>query len=123
MPLSEEEMRLLEQMERALVHEDPKLAHALRGTSARTPGRRQMALAASGVAAGLAVLMAGAYTRLAPLGVLGFVIMLAGVTFGLSVLARRRQHEEHAQDAAGSDDSFLHRMEDRFRRHDEDDDA
>ena len=40
MPLSEEELRLLEQMERALVEEDPKFASTLRGTLAasfRTP--------------------------------------------------------------------------------------
>ncbi|WP_301036082.1 DUF3040 domain-containing protein, partial [Nocardioides sp.] len=30
-PLSEEELRLLEQMERALVEEDPKFASTLRG--------------------------------------------------------------------------------------------
>ena len=35
MPLSEEELRLLEQMERALVREDPKLASTLRGTAMR----------------------------------------------------------------------------------------
>lgn len=122
MALSEEEMRLLEQMERALVHEDPKLAHTLRGTSARTAGRRHVVLAGVGVAVGLAVLMAGAYTRIAPLGVLGFVIMLAGVVFGLSALARMRHEEERAEEIAG-DDSFLHRMEGRFRRHDEDDDV
>ena len=32
MPLSEEELRLLEQMERALVAEDPKLASTLQGS-------------------------------------------------------------------------------------------
>jgi len=32
-PLSEEELRLLEQMERALVEEDPKFASTLRGSS------------------------------------------------------------------------------------------
>ena len=36
MPLSEEELRLLEQMERALVEEDPKFASTLRGTAMRT---------------------------------------------------------------------------------------
>ncbi|MEI2821672.1 MAG: DUF3040 domain-containing protein [Marmoricola sp.] len=34
MPLSEEEMRLLQQMERALAAEDPKFASALRSPSA-----------------------------------------------------------------------------------------
>ena len=40
-PLSEEELRLLEQMERALVEEDPKLASTLRGTSLRRSARRR----------------------------------------------------------------------------------
>ena len=42
MPLSEEELRLLEQMERALVEEDPKLASTLRGTTMRRHARRQL---------------------------------------------------------------------------------
>ena len=40
-PLSEEELRLLEQMERALVAEDPKLASTLRGTRMRQHARRR----------------------------------------------------------------------------------
>ena len=45
MPLSEEELRLLEQMERALVEEDPKFASTLRGTSLRRSARRRAILA------------------------------------------------------------------------------
>ena len=45
MPLSEEELRLLEQMERALVEEDPKLASTLRGTAFRRTARRRAILA------------------------------------------------------------------------------
>ena len=44
-PLSEEELRLLEQMERALVAEDPKLASTLRGTTLRATARRRALLA------------------------------------------------------------------------------
>ena len=44
MPLSEEELRLLEQMERALVEEDPKFASTLRGTSLRRSARRARAV-------------------------------------------------------------------------------
>ena len=39
-PLSEEELRALEQMERALVQEDPKLASTLRGTNLRRAAQR-----------------------------------------------------------------------------------
>ena len=45
MPLSEEELRLLEQMERALVAEDPKLASTLRGTAIRRAARRRAIVA------------------------------------------------------------------------------
>ena len=45
MPLSEEELRLLEQMERALVEEDPKFASTLRGTSLRSVARRRAIIA------------------------------------------------------------------------------
>ena len=41
MPLSEEELRLLEQMERALVADDPKLASTMRGTTLRASARRR----------------------------------------------------------------------------------
>src|SRR5215208_2977607 len=44
-PLSEEELRALERMERALVQEDPKLASTLRGTSLRRAARRRAILA------------------------------------------------------------------------------
>ena len=44
-PLSEEELRLLEQMERALVEEDPKFASTLRGTSLRSIARRRAIVA------------------------------------------------------------------------------
>ena len=53
MPLSEEELRLLEQMERALVEEDPKFASTLRGTTLRggappgDPRRRRLRRSAS----------------------------------------------------------------------------
>ena len=40
MPLSEEEQRLLEQMEEALAAEDPKFVSALRGSSTRSRHKR-----------------------------------------------------------------------------------
>ncbi len=44
-PLSEEELKLLEQMERALVEEDPKFASTLRGTAFRHSARRRAIVA------------------------------------------------------------------------------
>jgi len=85
-PLSEEELRLLEQMERALVEEDPKFASTLRGTTQRRSARRR-AIAAAGVfVVGVVVMMTGAVAQQAVVGIVGFVIMLGSTTVGLSAL-------------------------------------
>ena len=120
MPLSEEELRALEQMERALVQEDPKLASTLRGTNLRRAARRRAILAGFCFVVGLGVLMAGAIGRITLVGILGFVIMLAFATMGLA--AMRGPSSSHSpavrHQQAGS-------MLDRFgspwrRRHDND---
>jgi hypothetical protein len=85
-PLSEEELRALEQMERALVQEDPKLASTLRGTSLRRAAQRRAVLAGVCFSGGVAVLMFGAISRTTLLGLLGFVIMLVSATIALSAL-------------------------------------
>ena len=90
MPLSEEELRLLEQMERALVEEDPKFASTLRGTTLRQAARRRAVLAGVVFAAGIAVLMTGAISGWWQIGIVGFVIMLGTATYGLAAL--RGQH-------------------------------
>ena len=88
MPLSEEEMRLLEQMERALVAEDPKLASTMRGKNQAATSRRRIILALVLFLAGVAVLMTGAILRQTFIGVAGFVTMLASAYFGLMVYRR-----------------------------------
>ena len=86
MPLSEEELRALEQMERALVQEDPKLASTLRGTNLRRAAQRRAILAGACFVAGVVVLMAGAVSRQTLVGILGFVIMLASATIALTAM-------------------------------------
>ncbi len=97
MPLSEEEMRLLEQMERALVAEDPKFVSALRGTARRRGARRRALLAAGVFVVGVAVLMTGAITQNTIVGILGFVVMLGSAVVGLT--AWRNQGAPAAQEA------------------------
>jgi Protein of unknown function (DUF3040) len=89
-PLSEEELRLLEQMERALVEEDPKFASTLRGTAFRRSARRRAIVAGVAFAGGVAVLMTGAVASIPALGVAGFVVMLVSATVALASL--RGQH-------------------------------
>ena len=84
MPLSEEELRLLEQMERALVAEDPKFASTLRGTRMRQHARRQMIAGIFAFVVGVALLMSGAVLKIIPLGIFGFVVMLASAYFTLT---------------------------------------
>ena len=90
MPLSEEELRLLEQMERALSEEDPKFASTLRGTTLRQAARRRAILAGVIFAAGVAVMMGGAVSGYWFVGVAGFLIMLASATILLSSMRGQR---------------------------------
>ena len=83
MPLSEHEQRLLEQIERALVDDDPKFASSVRTGDRRLKARRKLQLGAALVVVGLAVLVGGAVARSVPLGVFGFLVAFAGVTLGV----------------------------------------
>ena len=105
MPLSEEELRLLEQMERALVAEDPKLASTLRGTRLRRHARRQMIAGVLVFVIGVALLMSGAVLQVIPLGIAGFVVMLASAYFTLT--AWRGQSQAPAAAAPASGDRAL----------------
>jgi hypothetical protein len=123
--LSEEEQRLLDQMEAALAAEDPKLVNALRGTGVRRIHRRRVALAGVAFFAGLALLVVGMSTYLA-LSVLGFVLMVAAAITAIYSW----QHvgggpgpddgadRPKARQPSGSDDShgFMDKMEERWRR-------
>ena len=95
MPLSEEELRLLEQMERALVEEDPKFASTLRGTSLRRSARRRAIVACVVFVLGIAMLMGGVmsgnHTIGFVIGIAGFVVMLGSATVALTAI-RGQQH-------------------------------
>jgi hypothetical protein len=94
-PLSEEELRLLEQMERALVEEDPKFASTLRGTSLRRSARRRAIGAGVVFIVGIAMLMGGVMSgKGAPgfiIGIAGFVVMLGSATVALTAFRGQQQ--------------------------------
>ena len=83
MPLSEHEQRLLEQIERALVDDDPKFASSVRTGDRRLKARRKLQLGGLLVLVGLAVLVAGAVSGSVPLGVLGFLVAFGGAALGV----------------------------------------
>ena len=84
MPLSEHEQRLLEQIERALVDDDPKFASSVRTGDRRLKARRKLQLGIALVVVGFAVLVGGgAVAGSVPVGVLGFLIAFGGVALGV----------------------------------------
>jgi hypothetical protein len=111
-PLSEEELRLLEQMERALVQEDPKLASTLRGTAMRRAAHRRMIIAILGFLVGVAVLMSGAILRITVLGIAGFLVMLVTATIALSAWHGRTSETSESRPHV----SLRDRLEERWRR-------
>ncbi|MDR7253851.1 hypothetical protein J2X46_002841 [Nocardioides sp. BE266] len=141
MELSEEELRLLEQMERALVEEDPKLASTLRGASFQRAARRRMILGGVILAAGvglliLAVLLDQGVVVQTIVGVLGFVVMLGGAILALTSarspaaapIAKARTNggrpgfsvidggRAHRPSRGRNHSPFMERMEERWRR-------
>ncbi|GAA0937925.1 hypothetical protein GCM10009554_26510 [Kribbella koreensis] len=127
-PLSEEEQRQFEQLERALAAEDPKFVSAMRGTNVRLYYKRRAVLAGVGFVLGIAILMAGAIIPNTIIGVIGFVVMVACLYIAALSMKRisnasdgddlpppppqsKRHRTRH--DSSGS---FMERMEDRWRR-------
>jgi hypothetical protein len=105
-PLSEEELRLLEQMERALVAEDPKLASTMRGATLRATARRRALIATVVFVLGVAVLMTGAVTQVIPVGIVGFVVMLASAYVALSSWRGQDKTPERSSGESGSHAAF-----------------
>lgn len=135
MPLSEEELRALEQMERALADEDPKFASTLRGTAFRRHSRRRAVLAGLAFVVGVIGLMTGAVMSQPIVGIVGFVVMLASAMVGLTSLRGGAAGPAAPRDtgfegfgvidggrtgrsrrSGGGDTSFMDKMEERWRR-------
>jgi hypothetical protein len=129
-PLSEHEQRLLEQIERALLAEDPKFASTVRSTDPRHHVRRRVIVAGLVFVAGAGLMIAGvvgikgANVAGIPLvGVAGFLVMFAAVLFGVTAY-RRGSGVEQLRVVGGTRSgrtrarrgTFADRLEDRWRR-------
>jgi hypothetical protein len=138
--LSEEELRMLEQMERALVAEDPKLASTLRGTAMQRAARRRAIASGVVFVAGMAMLTGGVIFDLTVLGIIGFLVMLAAAAVAVTALRHPAASGPHMRDTrhtgfgvvdggkAGKSQrfqrsrrpkasgSFMERMDERWRR-------
>lgn len=84
--LSEHERKLLAQMEEALSADDPQLHSTLTGTRLY-PGRNRFLLGAGLVVVGILTIFAGLILKVTPVGILGFLISLGGVTLAISAIS------------------------------------
>lgn len=124
MPLSEQEQRLLDEMERHLMHNDADVVTASR--DGRTLSYRNIVYGTVLVLVGLGGLIAAVAGRgaigLVIVGVVGFVLMLGGVI--LAVTPTRAASPRPVQTSAPSTPrksaSFMDRMNDRWDRRQED---
>jgi Protein of unknown function (DUF3040) len=130
MPLSEHEQRILAEIERRLLEEDPKFAQQV-GSSFRAHLARRMKLAVAAFLLGLVVVVFG-FTQSRYLGLAGFVTMIAAVLVFVQALRRRASSERRpgtTQDpppaqpqqrgrrrGGGGLDAWWSRMNDRWRQ-------
>jgi hypothetical protein len=126
-PLSEHEQRLLEQIERALVDDDPKFASTVRTGDARLKARRKVQLGVLLLIVGLGILILGVVIPQTIVGVLGFLVMFGGLGLGLLNYkhaagaveaggAPGRPAAGRGRAAKGRRQPLKNRLEERFRR-------
>lgn len=122
MPLSEYEQRVLEQMERQLQSDDPRLAQSMASRRSRTS---RALLGGLIFVVGAVLVGAGVAISQSWLGLVGFVVMFLGVLFATSkrgaaggASAPTATGESASSQAAAGDasSSFMQRLEDRWDR-------
>lgn len=135
MPLSEHEQRLLDQIERSLLDEDPKFASAVRASDPRNHAWRRVIAACVLFVIGIGVMVFGLVANVTPgdvpvLGIAGFVIMFSAAVLAAQAFRRTGKARlkvvkpSSASDSAsrkaarssGSRSSLLDRLEQRWRR-------
>ena len=86
MPLSEREQQMLDEMEQALIAEDPRFASSMRGTTPTRRARlgRTHLLGLLGAVGGLVLVGVGVYAQLVWLGGIGFALLVAGAVLALA---------------------------------------
>ncbi len=116
MPLSEHEQKLLDQMERAILTEDPRFASTFRDTlknvSKKSETSPNFALVIVGIVFGVMALLAGVSISQPLLGVLGFVV----IVLSLSSLrgAKASWKKKSSTPSTKSRKSFMQGIEERW---------
>ncbi|WP_417562822.1 DUF3040 domain-containing protein [Microbacterium sp.] len=114
MPLSEQEQRLLDEMERHLMNNDADIVRA--PGDGRTLSYRNIVYGTVLVLIGLGGLIAGVALPQLVIGVIGFVLMLGGVVLAVTPARRgsRPARPSHASEPIRP--SFMDKMNDRWDR-------
>lgn len=121
MPLSEQEQRLLDEMERHLMRNDADVVSAPR--DGRTLSYRNIVYGTVLVLLGLGGLIVGVAVPLIVVGVIGFVVMLGGVILAVTPTRGTARPPVDAPPKAAktrSGSSFMDRMNDRWDRRQDD---
>ena len=116
MPLSEHEQKLLDQMERAILTEDPRFASTFRDTIKQVGKKSEFVahpgLVIAGILLGVASLLAGVMISQPLLGVFGFVVIVLSVSSLFS--AKTADNTKKTPATAKPRKSFMQGLEDRW---------
>ncbi|MCT9819893.1 DUF3040 domain-containing protein [Microbacterium sp. W1N] len=119
MPLSEQEQRLLDEMERHLMRNDADVVAPREG---QTLSYRNIVYGAVLALVGIGGLIVGVSTSLIVVGVIAFLLMVAGVLLavtpakGTPTTPRAATAGQKPRPTAGTGQSFMDRMNDRWDR-------
>jgi len=125
MPLSEQEQRLLDEMERNLYQNDADFVATVGGHRGK-PNARVVVIGILVALLGVGILLTGVIVRQPLVGVLGFVIMFAGVLLAvapprrLSAVAPKPRARADAKSGGRKSGSFMDGLNDRWDRRTED---
>jgi hypothetical protein len=116
MPLSEHEQKLLEQLEKQLHEDDPKFASSMGSDPGRSWSTRHLVIGVLATLAGILLLLVGVTVQSIVVGVLGFVVMGAGVYFATmrSSVAAKAKSGGNAKKSGKSRSSFMSNLEERW---------
>lgn len=115
MPLSEHEQKLLEQLEKQLHEDDPKFASSMGSDPGRSWSTRHLVIGVLGALAGILLLLLGVSLQSIIVGVLGFVVMGAGVYFATMRSAGGKSKPGAAGRKPGKPrSSFMSNLEERW---------
>ncbi|TPW76392.1 DUF3040 domain-containing protein [Schumannella soli] len=120
MPLSEQEQRLLDEMERNLYQNDADFVATV-GSGRSRPGVAIIALGVIAAVIGIGLLVVGVALRQPIIGAVGFALMFGGALFAISPPKRFLRH---SSPRPVRDSGLLHDLGERFEhRRDGDRDA